>query len=72
MEIKDTFYALDKNLSGGITYEELKEIFYEYNAFTEEEGHDKELALREIFYKTDFNGNEEINYSEFLVATLDP
>jgi Ca2+-binding EF-hand superfamily protein len=56
MEIKDTFYALDDNLSGGITYVELKEAFYEHNAFTE--GKDKELELREIFYTTDFNNND--------------
>jgi len=56
MEIKDTFYALDDNLSGGITYEELKEAFYEHNAFTE--GKEKELELREIFYTTDFNNND--------------
>ena len=56
MEIKDTFYALDYNLSGGITYEELRDAFYEHNAFTE--GKDKELELREIFFNTDFNHND--------------
>eukprot|EP00347_Sterkiella_histriomuscorum_P023654 403333852 len=70
MEIKDTFYALDDNLSGGITYEELREAFYEHQAFTE--GKDKELELREIFYTTDFNSNDQITFSEFLMATLDP
>lgn len=70
MDIKDTFYALDENLSGSITYDELKDAFYDHNAFTE--GKDKELELREIFFTTDFNNNEQINYSEFLMATLDP
>lgn len=41
-----------------------------FNSFTE--GKDKELEIREIFYCTDFDNNEEINYSEFLMATLDP
>lgn len=69
-EIKDTFYALDENLSGGITYEELRDAFYQYNAFSE--GKDKELELREIFFNTDFNRNEQITFSEFLMATIDP
>jgi len=70
-DIKDTFYALDKNLSGGITYEELKQAFQELQ-IAPQDSKQLEFMLRDIFFRIDTNNDEEISYSEFLTACLDP
>lgn len=70
MDIKDTFYALDKNLSGSISYDEIRLAFLELNIETNHQ--QLELLIRDIFFRIDLNNDEEISYSEFLTACLDP
>lgn len=70
IDIKDTFYALDKNLSGSISYDELRQAFSELQI--ESSSKELELLLRDIFFRIDVNNDEQISYSEFLTACLDP
>lgn len=54
---------MDKDNSGTLSIEEIKEAFRKNN-LTEEE-------LNLLFRNLDFNDDGEINYTEFLAATVD-
>jgi calcium-dependent protein kinase len=61
-KIKDTFEAIDVDYSGWISLEELKEAL---------KGFENTERIEEIMKNIDFDKNGEINYSEFLAATID-
>ena len=60
--IRETFDAIDVDYSGWISLEELKEALKDVE--------DKE-NIEKIMENIDFDKNGEINYSEFLAATID-
>lgn len=61
-ELKDLFKSLDKNGDGSLTMEELRIGLRE-----KENGE----ALMNIMESADTDGSGEINYTEFIAATLD-
>lgn len=61
--LRDAFRALDKKNTGLLSVNEIKEAFKGSN-FTQED-------LDNIFRNIDLNHDGEINYSEFLAATVD-
>ena len=61
--LRDAFRALDKNNTGLLTLNEIKEAFKDANVTQED--------LDMIFSNIDLNHDGEINYSEFLAATVD-
>ena len=62
--LRRQFIAMDKDQSGMITLEELKQAFNQMNF-------DLDLAeVKHIVSEMDYYGNGKINYSEFLAATL--
>lgn len=62
-QIRDAFRALDKNNTGLLTVNEIREAFKEANIAQDD--------LDKIFSNIDMNNDGEINYSEFLAATVD-
>jgi len=62
--LKGAFRAMDKDNSGSIEIGEMKAAFRGTGSCTEDE-------LNQIFYKVDFNEDGQVNYSEFLAATVD-
>ena len=61
--LKGAFRSMDKDNSGSIEISEMKDAFRGSCNCTEEE-------LNQIFYKVDFNEDGQVNYSEFLAATI--
>eukprot|EP00347_Sterkiella_histriomuscorum_P016684 403352253 len=61
--LRDAFRVLDKKNTGLLTVNEIKEAFKGSN-FSQED-------LNDIFKNIDLNHDGEINYSEFLAATVD-
>ena len=61
-DLKELFMSLDVNGDGSLTFEELK-IGLKYK----ENGD----ALMELMKSADTDGSGEINYTEFLAATMD-
>jgi len=62
--LKGAFRAMDKDNSGSIEISEMKDAFRTTGNCSEDE-------LNQIFYKVDFNEDGQVNYSEFLAATID-
>ena len=62
--LRDIFRAIDKDNSGQITPEELKEAI-------ETAGEEGEAAMHDILKNVDLNENGKIEYSEFLAAAVD-
>ena len=65
LEIQRAFQAIDKNSDGKLTREELIEGYTKMYGEMAEEEVDKIMKL------ADFDGNGEIEYSEWVVATMD-
>lgn len=61
--LREAFRVLDKNNTGLLTLPEIKEAFKESNIAWDD--------LDEMFRNLDFNQDGQINYSEFLAATVD-
>ena len=62
LKIRETFEAIDIDYSGWISIEELKFALRET---------DDSFRVEKIMENIDFDKNGEINYSEFLAATID-
>ena len=64
-ELREYFQAADKDHSGTVTYEELKEMvkFKGLNY--------SDTEIEQIIKNVDNNGDGHINYSEFIAATID-
>lgn len=60
--LRNAFRELDKDNSGTLEIEELKKAFANCNMSNEE--------MNELFYKIDFNSDGQLNYTEFLAATV--
>lgn len=60
--LRKAFRALDTQNTGTLLLDEVKEAFRGSGL----QGQD----LEDVFNKIDFNGDGEINYSEFLAATI--
>jgi calcium-dependent protein kinase len=66
-DLREQFVAIDKDKSGLINSKELKNVIKKQkNIFLLE---DEEID--KIIDEVDFFGNDKINYTEFLVATMD-
>ena len=63
--LRDEFHKLDKDGTGLINAEELK------NAINSSDIQIPETEVNKIIDEVDYFGNGKINYTEFLVATLD-
>lgn len=61
--LRDAFRALDKNNSGILTINEIKEAFKESSI--------AQVDVAKIFNMIDTDHDGMINYSEFLAATID-
>lgn len=61
--LKEIFHALDKNMDGTLTIDEVKEGVSKLK--------DCNLNVEEIFKSIDTDGSGVINYTEFLAATID-
>lgn len=64
-ELKNEFYKLDKDRTGLINADELRQALRDSQMTIPDEQIDK------IITEVDYFGNGKINYTEFLVATLD-
>eukprot|EP00929_Paragymnodinium_shiwhaense_P012914 TRINITY_DN120796_c0_g1_i1.p1 TRINITY_DN120796_c0_g1~~TRINITY_DN120796_c0_g1_i1.p1 ORF type:complete len:563 (-),score=150.17 TRINITY_DN120796_c0_g1_i1:273-1961(-) len=62
-EVRGAFLQMDVSQSGKVSLQALKEIL-------QERYHVEEDTAIEVFNAMDFNGDEEINYSEFLAAMM--
>mmetsp|Transcript_5108 Transcript_5108/g.4674 ORF Transcript_5108/g.4674 Transcript_5108/m.4674 type:complete len:86 (-) Transcript_5108:309-566(-) len=70
--IKKTFYILDKDFTGAISRENLKEGLLQYEKEVGSQlWDDIDQEVTRIFENVDFNQDGEINYTEFVCATLD-
>ena len=67
--LRDTFYAIDEDLDGGISAEELTKA-YETVGMLEDEM-DKE-ALIDVFDRLDYDKSGEVGFLQFVSSTLDP
>ena len=63
-KLKNIFSLIDKDNSGGINYDNLKEMFKENNININEK------ELQNLFKSLDFHSYGKINYTEFIAATL--
>ena len=61
--LREAFRSLDKNNTGILTINEIKEAFNESSI--------KQEDVAKIFNMIDFDHKGVINYSEFLAATMD-
>jgi len=61
-ELKNLFMSLDKNGDGSLTLDELREGL---------RGKENGETLLEIMKSADTDGSGEINYTEFIAATID-
>merc|ERR1711972_1168239 len=64
MGLQNTFRALDRNGTGALTPQEVKDGLVRMNI-------EIPPGLEDIFKNVDTNGTGKIDYSEFLAATLD-
>lgn len=62
-KLRNAFRTLDTDGSGTLELSEIRTAFNELNMSEEE--------INQIFERIDFNGDGEINYSEFLAVTVD-
>ncbi len=62
-DLKEIFFAIDKNQDGTLTVEEVKEGLSKLK--------DTNINVQEIFNSIDTDGSGVINYTEFLAATID-
>ena len=65
--MRDAFRAIDTTNSGIITIDQIKKGFVHDNHVT----YCNNEQIEKIFSRFDFNKNGEINYSEFMAATVD-
>jgi calcium-dependent protein kinase len=65
--MRDAFRAIDITNSGIITIDQIKKGFVHDNYVTYLDNDD----IEKIFSRFDFNKNGEVNYSEFMAATVD-
>lgn len=63
--LRDDFHKIDKDGTGLLSAQELKEAIQKSDIPVPDEDIDK------IIHEVDYLGNGKINYTEFLVATLD-
>ena len=63
VKLRNAFRTLDTDNSGTLELSELRTAFNELNM--------SEQEIDQIFERIDFNHDGEINYSEFLAATID-
>lgn len=63
-ELQDAFIRLDTGNSGFLTFEELEEALSANGSAA------MHSEIKEIIAQTDVRGNGQVNYSEFLAATL--
>lgn len=68
-KLKEIFKVFDQNGDGCLAYEEIFEGYKQY--FNDDEKR-AEIEARRILEKLDLNDNGLIEYSEFLIANLDP
>ena len=68
-KLLEIFKAFDENGDGQLAYEE---IFHGYKQYFNGDVKRAQVEARIIFDKLDFNNNGTIDYSEFLIANLDP
>ena len=61
--LREAFFALDKNNTGLLSLNEIKQAFKDSNISPED--------LEDIFKSIDFDKDGLINYSQFLAATVD-
>jgi len=64
-KLKKEFKKMDLNKDGMISFDELKSAYVQSGIKVS----DKEINL--LITKLDFVGNQKVNYTEFLVATID-
>jgi calcium-dependent protein kinase len=62
--LKDVFLAMDTDHSGTLSFEEIEEGLKKLNL----ERHDEIL---QTLKEADFDGNGQIEYTEFIAATMD-
>ena len=65
--MRDAFRAIDITNSGIITIDQIKKGFVHDNYVTYLDNNE----IENMFSRFDFNKNGEINYSEFMAATVD-
>jgi calcium-dependent protein kinase len=63
--LREQFLAIDTDKTGSITFAELK------SAFAQIELDPEDKHVQQIIDKSDFDGDQTINYTEFLSATVD-
>jgi Ca2+-binding EF-hand superfamily protein len=63
--LRKEFHAIDKDGTGLISAKELKEAIKQSDINIPDE------KIEQIINEVDYQGNHRINYTEFLVATLD-
>lgn len=64
--LKQKFQEIDKNGDGVISKEELGEAIKEF-----QDDEQSKAELQAIINEMDYNGNQMINYNDFLGATID-
>ena len=64
-KLKQQFDQIDTDLSGFIEFSELEEAIKQANISMKDE------EISHIVKELDFAGNDKINFSEFIAATLD-
>lgn len=64
-DLKEQFHKMDKDGTGMINADELKQAMIESSVEMPEE------EIERIIESVDYVGNQMINYTEFLVATMD-
>ena len=64
-ELKSAFQAIDTDGTGMIKAEELQKIL------TDKDMRSSDREIDEMIKQMDYHGNQMINYSEFLAATID-
>lgn len=65
----EIFKAFDSNGDGIL---DKKELIFGYNRFFNGDIERAEYEADQIMKKLDFNGNGTIDYSEFMIANIDP
>ena len=65
LHLTDEFHKIDKDHTGMITLDELK------NSVMHSEHKISDDQIEAMFQKIDATGNNKLNYTEFIAATLD-